>query len=45
MCKNKIELEILNRAASVTMIGKGNYGGTKTVKIAIKAKRFLWWWR
>lgn len=31
--------------ASVTIIGKGNYGGTKTVKFTIKAKGFLWWWR
>lgn len=31
--------------ASVTIKGKGNYGGTKTVKFTIKAKGFLWWWR
>lgn len=31
--------------ASVTIKGKGNYGGTKTVKFTIGAKGFLWWWR
>lgn len=31
--------------ASVTIKGKGNYGGTKTVKFTIRAKGFLWWWR
>ncbi|MCM1268631.1 MAG: BspA family leucine-rich repeat surface protein [Bacteroidales bacterium] len=31
--------------ASVTLAGKGNYGGTKTVKFKIKAKGFWWWWR
>lgn len=30
--------------ATVTIKGKGNYGGTKTVKFTIKAKGFLWWW-
>lgn len=31
--------------ASVTIKGKGNYGGTKTVQFKIRAKGFLWWWR
>jgi len=31
--------------ASVTIKGKGNYGGTKTVKFNIGAKGFLWWWK
>ena len=31
--------------ASVTIRGVDNYGGTKTVKFAIRAKGFLWWWR
>lgn len=31
--------------ASVTIKGKGNYGGTKTVKFTIRAKGFFWWWR
>ncbi len=31
--------------ASVTIRGVDNYGGEKTVKFAIKAKGFLWWWR
>jgi len=31
--------------ASITIKGKGNYGGTKTVKFTIGAKGFLWWWR
>lgn len=31
--------------ASVTIQGKGNYGGTKTVQFKIKAKGFVWWWR
>lgn len=29
--------------ASVTIRGVGNYGGTKNVKFAIKAKGFVWW--
>ncbi len=29
--------------ASVTIRGVENYGGTKTVKFAIKAKGFVWW--
>ena len=31
--------------ATVTIKGKGNYGGTKTVKFTIGAKGFLWWWK
>ena len=31
--------------ASITINGKGNYGGTKTVKFTIAARGFLWWWR
>lgn len=31
--------------AKVTIKGKGNYGGTKTVNFTIKSKGFLWWWR
>jgi len=31
--------------AKVTIKGKGNYGGTKTVSFKIKSKGFLWWWR
>lgn len=31
--------------ASVTIAGKGNYGGTKIVNFTIRAKGFLWWWR
>jgi len=31
--------------ASVTIKGKDNYGGVKTVKFTIGAKGFLWWWR
>ncbi len=31
--------------ASITIKGKGNYGGTKTIKFTIKSKGFLWWWR
>ena len=31
--------------ASITIKGKGNYGGTKTAKFTIAAKGFLWWWR
>ncbi|MCQ2517675.1 MAG: heparinase II/III-family protein [Lachnospiraceae bacterium] len=29
--------------ASVTVVGKGDYCGTKTVKFKIRAKKFLWW--
>ena len=31
--------------ATVTIKGKGNYGGTKTVNFTIGAKGFLWGWR
>jgi myo-inositol-1-phosphate synthase len=31
--------------ASVTIRGKGNYGGSKVVKFKINSKGFLWWWR
>ena len=31
--------------ASVTIQGKGNYGGIKTVKFSIGTRGFLWWWR
>ena len=31
--------------ASLTIKGKGNYGGTKTVKFTIKAKGLSWYWR
>ncbi len=31
--------------AKVTIIGKGNYGGTKTVKFRIVPKQLSWFWR
>ncbi len=31
--------------ATITLKGKGNYGGTKTAKFTISARGFLWWWR
>ena len=31
--------------AKVTVIGKGNYGGTKAVKFKIVPKQFAWFWR
>lgn len=31
--------------ASVTIRGVDNYGGTKTVKFAIRARGFAWWWK
>ncbi len=31
--------------ARVTIRGLDRYGGTRTVKFAIRAKGFLWWWR
>lgn len=31
--------------ATVILKGKGNYGGTKRVKFAIRQKSFIWWWR
>lgn len=31
--------------ATVVVQGKGNYGGTKTIKFKIKSKVFSWWWR
>jgi len=30
--------------ATVTIKGKGNYGGIKTVKYSIKAKSMIWYW-
>jgi len=30
--------------ATVTIVGKGNYGGTKVVKFTIQAKQFVWYW-
>ena len=30
--------------ASVTLEGKGNYGGTKTVTFKITSRTFAWWW-
>ncbi len=36
----------INRGtASVTIRGKNDCGGTKTVKFTIRSKGFLWWWR
>ena len=31
--------------ATVTIVGKGNYGGSKQVKFKITAKKFSWFWR
>jgi len=30
--------------ATITIKGKGNYGGTKTQKFTIQAKKFVWYW-
>ena len=30
--------------ATVTIKGKGNYGGTKAVKFTIQAKKMIWYW-
>ena len=30
--------------ATLTIKGKGNYGGTKTVKFTIQTKKFVWYW-
>lgn len=30
--------------ATVTIKGKGNYGGEKTVKFKITSKKFVWFW-
>ncbi|GFI24328.1 hypothetical protein IMSAGC011_03125 [Lachnospiraceae bacterium] len=40
-CTNNIK----KGKASITIKGRGNYGGTKTIKFTIKSKGFLWWWR
>jgi len=40
-CTNNIK----KGKASITIKGKGNYGGTKTIKFTIKSKGFFWWWR
>jgi hypothetical protein len=31
--------------ASLTIMGRGNYGSTKTQTYKIKARDFRWWWR
>lgn len=31
--------------ATVKIVGKGNYGGTKTIKFKIVSKRLVWFWR
>ncbi len=31
--------------ASVTLRGLGEYGGTKTIKFTIGARRLFWWWQ
>lgn len=31
--------------ATITIKGKRNYGGTKTIRFKIQSKGFLWWWR
>ena len=30
--------------ATLTIKGKGNYGGTKAVKYTIQAKKMIWYW-
>lgn len=31
--------------AKVTIVGKGDYAGTKTISFTIKQKAFMWWWK
>lgn len=43
--ENSYANNVKKGTASVTIVGKGNYGGTKTVKFKIKARKLSWFWR
>jgi len=43
--ENSYANNVQKGTASVTIVGKGNYGGTKTVKFRITARKFSWFWR
>ena len=43
--ENSYTNNINKGTASVTIVGKGNYGGTKTVKFKITARKLSWFWR
>ena len=43
--KNSYTNNVKKGTASVTIVGKGNYGGTKTVKFKITARKLSWFWR
>ena len=43
--ENSYANNIKKGTASVTIVGKGNYGGTKTVKFKITARKLSWFWR
>lgn len=43
--ENSYANNIKKGTATVTIVGKGNYGGTKTVKFKIKAQKLSWFWR
>jgi len=40
--ENSYANNVQKGTASVTIVGKGNYGGTKTVKFRITARKFSW---
>ena len=43
--ENSYANNVKKGTASVTIVGKGNYGGTKTVKFKITARKLSWFWR
>ena len=43
--KNSYTNNVKKGTASVTIVGKGNYGGKKTVKFKITARKLSWFWR
>lgn len=45
IAENSYVNNVKKGTASVTIVGKGNYGGAKTVKFRITARKFSWFWR
>ena len=43
--ENSYANNVKKGTASVTIVGKGNYGGTKAVRFKITARKFSWFWR
>ncbi len=43
--KGSYKNNVKKGTATVKVVGKGNYGGTKTIKFKIVSKKFVWFWR